>query len=82
MYWVLHVPLGQSQDRGRQRRRQEERLPFARHPPQDPLDVRAEADVEHAHRLVEHIVFEVFVLLRAAGVVVENAARRIVAGLG
>ena len=73
---VDHVALGQPQHRRRQRRRQQQRLPLLRAAAQDALDVRPEADVEHAVGLVEDDVADVVERQGAARQVVEHPARR------
>ena len=72
---VLQHLAGQLRDRRRHRRREEERLALRGQVLQDAADVREEAHVEHAVRLVEHEDLEVIELRVREAEVVEQAAR-------
>ena len=55
---VLQVAVGQPLDLGRERGREQQRLPCLGQVRQDALQVRQEADVQHAVGLVEHHVLD------------------------
>src|SRR3954467_3221931 len=73
---VLRVLACELGDLAVERRGEEHRLAVARHPPQDPLDLRAEAHVEHPVRLVEDEDLDAVEVDEAALHQVEEPARR------
>ena len=74
--WVLQVTLRQAFDLGRERRREQKRLARLGQVAQDALQVRQEADVEHAVSFVEHHVLHLVQHTVLRFDVVQQAARR------
>ena len=73
---LAHVALGQPLHRRRNRGAQQQRLPRLRAAPQNLLDVRPKADVEHPVGLVEHHDADVAQHQRAAADQVQHPAGR------
>ena len=73
---VAHIRLRQPNDRRGERRAEEERLPRTRRHSQNPLDVRAEPDVQHTVGFVENDPTRFTERKRAAVRQVDDSARR------
>jgi hypothetical protein len=73
---VAHHPAGELSDLPRDRRAEQQRLPLGGNLPDDPLDVRQEAHVEHPVGLVEHQVLHVVEVGVRTAQVIEQPARR------
>ena len=74
--WIAHVAARQPFDRRRHSGTQQERLPALGAAPQDPFDVRPEANVEHPIRFVEHHDFQIGQRQCSPTEMIEHAARR------